>query len=519
VGDPAPAQTRHPTAALIVIGMALLVVTVDNSILNIALPELARDLHATTSDLQWILDSYVLVYACLMLTAGFIGDRIGRRRTLRWGAAGFGLASGIASFAPSATTLILARGLMGACAAFLTPVSLSVITNMFPDPGERTRAIGIWAAVAAVGGASGPVVGGLLLARFWWGSVFLVNVPITAAVVILLPLFAPESRDPTPHAIDVPGAALSIVGLVPLVWSTISGPDRGWSSTPVLSGFVVGVVFLGAFCWWELHTPHPMLDLRIFRLRSFAAASFANATIVSAWAAMSFAVVQLLQSVLGYSPLRAGLGLAPFAVVGAFGGLAGSRLSARFGRKEVMTTSLVLACAGMALLLLYRTSGGYPLLAVMLLVFMGGQSVLFTLTTASAMEDIPPGSSGVASAANTTLRQLGLAFGIAMGGSILSTVYRSHVVAATRSLGLTPDSILRARRSIASAVLEARALPAESGSKLLGAARHSFVPGFHASMGFGLAACLVGLFVAVKWLPRPARGAVRRDVDPGAIAH
>src|SRR4051812_4440056 len=263
--DPDVVQDRR-WLTLLVLCISLIVITLDNTILNVALPTLSRPvsdggLGATASQLQWTVDAYVLVFAGLLLTAGSLGDRFGRYRFLAAGLAIFGLGSLLSAFAPSANALIATRALMGVGGAFIMPATLSIITNVFTDPAERGKAIGVWAGVSALGIGLGPITGGFLLEHFWWGSIFIVNVPIVIAGLILGFFLVPESRDPEHAALDPLGAVLSIVALGSLLWAIIEAPGKGWTSTPILAGFAIGIVLLAAFFAWELHTPHPMLDI------------------------------------------------------------------------------------------------------------------------------------------------------------------------------------------------------------------------------------------------------------------
>src|SRR5262245_27859317 len=267
--DPLMVQRRR-WLTLFVLCLSLVVIVVDNSILNVALPTLAHPvtkggLGAAESDLQWIVDSYVLVFAGLLLTAGSLGDRFGRYRALAFGLAAFGLGSALAAFSGSAGALITFRAIMGVGGAFIMPATLSIITNVFTDPRERGRAIGVWAGASAIGLAIGPATGGLLLEHFWWGSVLLVNVLIVTVALVAGFFMVPESRDPANRPIDVPGAALSMAGLATLLWGLIEGPTRGWTSTGVLGAFVVGGGLIVGFLLWERHTPNPMLNLDFFR--------------------------------------------------------------------------------------------------------------------------------------------------------------------------------------------------------------------------------------------------------------
>ena len=292
--------------ALGVLSLSLILIGLDNTILNVALPTLSQDLHATDSQLQWIVDGYTLVFAGLLLTAGSLGDRFGRRKALFTGLIVFATGSLAATWAGSAGQLTAARAVMGVGGAIIMPATLSVLTNVFVDARERAKAIGIWAAVSGLGIVLGPTAGGWLLEHFWWGSVFLINVPIAAAALISGYWLVPESRDPAAPRVDVLGAVLSVAGLGTLVWAIIEGADRGWTSAPILSAFAVAAVTLTAFVYWQHRCEHPMLDLRFFRDRRFTTACVAITLVFFGMFGTIFFLTQYLQFVLGYSPLEAG---------------------------------------------------------------------------------------------------------------------------------------------------------------------------------------------------------------------
>src|SRR3954466_8431782 len=264
---------RQRWAALGVLCASLLAIVIDNTIVNVALPTLVRDLEADVAELQWVVDAYTLVFAGLLLLAGALGDRFGRRRTLLAGLGVFGGASACAAYAGGVDGLIVARAVMGAGAAFIMPATLSLLISVFTDARERMLAIGIWAATAGVGVALGPVVGGVLLDHFWWGSVFIVNVPVVAVAIIAARLLVPESRDPIARRVDWTGAALSGAALVTFVWAIIEAPSQGWTSATVISAFVLSAGALGAFVAWERRATEPLLDVRLFRNARFTAAS------------------------------------------------------------------------------------------------------------------------------------------------------------------------------------------------------------------------------------------------------
>ena len=299
--------------ALGVLCLSLLVIVIDNTIVNVALPTLVRDLEADVAELQWVVDAYTLVFAGLLLVAGALGDRYGRRRTLLAGLAVFGGASAWAAYAGGADGLIAARAVMGAGAAFIMPATLSLLISVFTDARERATAIGIWAATAGLGVALGPVVGGVLLDHFWWGSIFIVNVPLIVVAVLAGRRLLPESRDPVVRRIDWAGAALSVVGLVALVWAIIEAPVEGWMSAPVLAAAALATAALLAFVVWQRRTEEPLLDVRLFSNPRFTAASITVMVLFFALFGFLFLSTQYLQFVLGYSPSAAGVRVLPYA--------------------------------------------------------------------------------------------------------------------------------------------------------------------------------------------------------------
>ena len=300
-------------AALGVLCASLLAIVVDNTIVNVALPTLARDLGADVSELQWVVDAYTLVFAALLLLAGALGDRFGRRRTLLAGLAVFGLASAAAAYSGGVDRLILARAVMGAGAAFIMPATLSLLISVFTDARERALAVGLWAATAGLGVALGPVVGGLLLERFWWGSIFIVNVPLCVLAIVVGRRVIPESRDPVARRIDWTGAALSGAGLLAFVWAVIEAPAKGWTSAAVLAAGALAAVAFTAFVVQQRRAAEPLLDLRLFRNPRFTAASATIMVLFFALFGFLFLATQYLQFVLGYSPSAAGVRVLPYA--------------------------------------------------------------------------------------------------------------------------------------------------------------------------------------------------------------
>ncbi len=481
---------------LAVMCLSLMVIGVDNTILNVALPTLVRDLDATTSQLQWIVDSYTLVFAGLLLTAGSLGDRFGRRRALAGGLVIFGLGSVASAVAGSADQLILTRAVMGVGGALIMPATLSIISNVFTVPAERARAIAVWAGFSAMGIAIGPLSGGWLLEHFWWGSVFMVNIPIVALALLGGRLFVPESRDPAPRGLDPLGAVLSIVGLVALVWAIIEAPVHGWSDPTTLAAFALAAVVLGAFVAWERHTDHPMLDVRFFANPRFTAASTGVTMVFFALFGSAFVQTQYLQFVLGYSALEAGLRVAPIALVLMVAAPLSARLVERVGTKAVVASGLAIVSLALLVLAFATVSSGYTPVLVSMLVMGVGMGMTMAPATESIMGSLPRAKAGVGSAVNDTTRQVGGVLGVAIVGSLLASTYAS-------SLGTgAPEA---ARASVGAALRVAGDVGGAQGAALALAARSAFVDGMHVGVVVAAGAALFGSAVALAFLPSRAK--------------
>src|SRR6476659_3410517 len=383
--DPDVVQDRR-WLTLLVLCISLIVITLDNTILNVALPTLARPttdggLGATASQLQWTVDAYVLVFAGLLLTAGSLGDRFGRYRFLATGLAIFGAGSLLSAFAPSANALIVTRALMGIGAAFIMPSTLSIITNVFTNPAERGKAIGVWAGVSALGIGLGPITGGFLLEHFWWGSIFIVNVPIVIIGLVLGFMLVPESRDPQHAALDPVGAVLSIVALGSILWAVIEAPSHGWGAPEIIAGFVVGFLVLGLFFVWEVRSSHPMLDMRFFKNPRFSAASGAITLVFLSLFGTLFLTTQYLQSVLGYSTVKAGAVVLPQAIMLMIFAPLSNVWVLKWGNKRVVTTGLLLVATSFVLYLTFTPdSGVLGIIGVTMLTGIGMANVLAPCT-------------------------------------------------------------------------------------------------------------------------------------------
>jgi EmrB/QacA subfamily drug resistance transporter len=496
---------------LAVLCLSLLIIVVDNSILNVALKVLQRDLDASFSQLQWMVDSYTLVFACLLLTAGSLGDRFGRKGALQLGMLVFGAGSLLSAFATSPSQLIATRAIMGIGGAFIMPSTLSLITNVFP-PEERGRAISYWAAIAGVGVALGPISGGLLLEHFYWGSIFLVNLPIVGLALAGGAYLLPKSKDPAHPRLDLVGASLSIVGLLTLVYGIIQGPTEGWTSSTILGSFAIAAVVLAAFAWWELRSTHPMLNLQVFENARFSAASLGIMLIFFAMFGTTFLLTQYLQSTMGLSTLKAGAALLPWAGIMLVVAPLSARLAERFGTKLVVGIGLSFATISLLLIsTLPATNISYlrdvlPRLSLMAV----GMGLVMAPATESIMGSLPRAKAGVGSAMNDTTRQVGGALGVAVVGSVMLSVYGARVGDTIQAahLPVSADLISQARQNLSTAIALAHGKP-----KLVAQINEAFVAGMHRGVLFAAAATLIGAIAVFLYLP--ARGT---DPEPQAAA-
>ncbi|HEX4777467.1 MAG TPA: MFS transporter [Acidimicrobiia bacterium] len=510
-----PRLDRRRWWALAVMCLSLAVITLDNTVLNVALPALIRDVHASTSQLQWIVDGYTLVFAGLLLTTGSLGDRVGRKRALSTGLAIFCVGSAASAFAGSAGALVFTRAFMGIGAALIMPATLSLLTNVFRDPKERARAIGAWAAVAGGGGALGPVIGGFLLKHFWWGSVFLVNVPIAAVALVAGRFLLPESRDPHAPRLDVTGASLSVAGLVAVLWAIIEAPTKGWSSPMVAGSLLLGVVVIAAFVVWELTCDHPMLDVRFFRNPRFSAANGAITMTFFAMYGSMFVMTMYLQNVLGYAPLEAGIRLLPMAAIMLVVAPLSPRVVEHIGTKLVVGGGLLLSVLGLVLMSQVTVSSGYTLLLVSMSILSTGMGFVMAPATESIMGSLPVEKAGVGSAMNDTTRQMGGALGVAVIGSVLAASYRPGMASRVAGMHLPAGVASAATDSVGGAVDAAARLPGPVGRALASAGHAEFVHAFARAEIVGAVVVLLAAIVVFAFLPARAHDA--RAADAGAL--
>ena len=505
--DPAAIHARR-WWTLAVMCLSLMVIGVDNTILNVALPTLVRDLGATTSQLQWIVDSYTLVFAGLLLTAGSLGDRFGRRRALSIGLLVFGAGSVASALAGSAEQLILTRALMGIGGALIMPATLSIISNVFTVPAERGRAIAVWAGFSAMGIAIGPLSGGWLLEHFWWGSVFMVNIPIVLLALTGGRLFVPESKDPSPPGLDPLGALLSIAGLGVLVWAIIEAPVQGWSDPTTLSAFLAGAVLIAGFIAWELHTDHPMLDVHFFANPRFSAASTAVTLVFFALFGSTFLQTQYLQFVLGYSAFEAGLRVGPVALVLMVTAPLSARLVERVGTKYIVAGGLAIVSLSLVVLSFATVTSGYPLVLASILILGLGMGMTMAPATESIMGSLPRAKAGVGSAVNDTTRQIGGALGVAILGSLLASTYAS-------SLG---DAVPAAAKASVGAALDlAGRLDGADGAALAASAKAAYVEGMGVGVLVAAGVALLGSVIALVFLPSRARMETEHPPETGKL--
>ncbi len=502
-----PSAGRKEWTALAVLMLPLLLVSMDVSVLYFAVPFISQDLDPTATQQLWILDIYGFVLAGLLLTMGSLGDRIGRRRLLLIGALGFGLASVGAAYAPSAELLIAASAVLGIAGATLMPSTLALIRNMFHDDAQRSRAIAIWTGVLSTGVAIGPVLSGVLLQHFWWGSVFLVNIPAMLLLLVLGPVLLPEFRaDRADRAgrFDILSAALSLLAVLPVIYGIKEWATRGFSMEYVaLIG--VGIAAGAIFVLRQRRISDPMLDLALFRRRQFSGSATANAVAMFALVGNAVFLTQYLQSVQGLSPLAAALwSLAPSVVVGACAPLAGS-LGRRFDPAFVMAGGFLVAAVGFAVLTLVTPASTLAVVLIGAGVLSAGLVTVLTIVTEIAMRTIDPARAGSAAAVMETGSEFGGALGIAILGSVGAAIYAGRM-AVVDVPGAVPDAVHAARETLAGATIVAAELPADAGSALLAGARDAFTAGMHGVAFVGVALMAATAVLCVAILRRPPVG-------------
>ena len=494
--------------ALCVLALSLLVVSVGNTILNVGLPTIQDELDATASELQWIVDGYLLLFAGLLLAAGSLGDRFGRRRALLAGLLVFGAGSAWASFAGSPAELSAARAVMGLGAAGIMPTTLSVISNIFPED-ERPKAIAAWAAVAGMGVAIGPIAGGWMIEHFSWNAIFLFNLPAVVGCAIGALVLVPESRDPEAPRLDWRGCLLSFAGLAGVVWALIEAPERGWTDATVLAAAGVGAAILGAFVWWERRCAQPMLDVGVFRNLRFSAASLSVTFVYFALMGVMYFMTSYLQSVLGHDALEAGLRMLPIAAGMMVTAKTSVLLTRRVGTKIPVASGLAAVAGALVRVCGFTAETTDTELSLVLALMGAGIGMAMAPATEAIMGSLPKAKAGVGSAMNDVVREVAGTLRIAVLGSVLASAYAGGMGGATA--GLPADAAAVASDSVGGA----HAVAAQLGSAdLVTAANSAFVDAMGTTAWIAAAIAVVGALIAAAFLPARGRGEAERTHCP-----
>ncbi|KNX38159.1 MFS transporter [Luteipulveratus halotolerans] len=508
----APAATRREWIGLAVLAFPTLLLSIDMSVLYLALPSLTEQLHPTSTQQLWIMDSYGFMVAGFLVTMGTLGDRIGRRRLLLIGSAGFAAASVLAAYSTSAEMLIVARALMGITGATLMPSTLALISNMFRQPAQRGTAIAIWMSCFMGGMVVGPLTAGVMLQHFWWGSVFLLSIPMMVLLYAAAPALLPEYRDPDPGRLDLPSVLLSLAAILPVVYGLKEMARHGVTAgtvVPALAGVAVGVVFIRR----QTRLTHPLIDVRLFAIRRFSVSLGINVVAGLLMAGMFFLTTLYLQLVLGLSPLGSGAWMVPVQLCMVAASLAAPRIARRVRPAYVMTAGLALTAVGYAVVGLTAITGSYDAGPLRVVIGFAIASVGIALPTALIIDLVvgsaPPEKAGSASSVSETSAELGIAFGVALLGSLSSAVYRSGLVLPD---GLTSAQQAAARDSIGGAVETAQGLPAQVAADLMGSARDAFSTG----LAIGAAIAVVAFAAAAVVTHRMLRDVEAYDEEVGA---
>ena len=485
-----------------ILSMSLLIIGLDNTILNVAIPTLQREFSASATSLQWMVDAYILVFAGLLLTMGSLGDRFGRKRALQLGLVIFGLSSLFAAYADSSAQLITARALMGIGGALIMPSTLSILTDVFPRE-ERGKAIGIWAGVAGLGVGIGPLTGGVLLENFWWGSVFLINIPVVVIAIVTGLILVPESRDPHPKRLDIPGALLSITAISTLVYFIIEAPAHGWTNAFVIAGFLGGAVLTALFLIWESKIDHPMLNLAYFKNPRFSAGAGAIALGFFALFGMIFGMTQYLQFVQGFTPLEAGLRMAPIALGIAAGAGSSHRFVGKLGTNKVVAAGLVGLAVVFVTISFWQIDTNYWIVGGTFFFLAFSMGNVMAPSTDSVMGAVPEANAGVASAMNDVTRQVAGALGVAVIGSVINTAYSQKIEPAVADLPSEAavrfgDSI---GDSIGAALKIASMMPPEIAVGLIGAAKSGFTEALGIAVLAAAAMAIAAAILVLKFMP------------------
>jgi EmrB/QacA subfamily drug resistance transporter len=511
-----PTLTRtHRRVILLTLCLAAFTINLDTTIVNVALPTFVRDLGATTGQLQWIVDAYSLVFAALVLAAGSVSDRVGRKGALLTGLAIFGVGSLLGSQCSSPGQLIAVRALIGLGAAIIFPATLSILTNVFTDRTERAKAIGLWGAMTGLGVAAGPICGGWLLENFWWGAVFAAIAPVAAAVGILVALFVPSSRDPEAPRLDVVGLLMSTIAIGTLVFTIIEAPDAGWSSGRSLLGFAAAATVFALFVSWERRVTQPMLDVQLFRNLRFTAASGSVTVAFFALFGFVFMITQYFQFLKAYSPFGTGLRMLPVAFAVAAASIVGTKLAVTLGNKAVVSAGLGCIAVGFLWVSTASAATGYTEIAAQMIVIGVGLGFTTAPATEAIMGVVPKEKAGIGSAMNDTTRELGGTLGVAVIGSVFASIYNARL---NLPVGLPAQAAQAAHESVGSAFIAAQRV-AEAGlvpmaEQLRAAAATAFFDGF--AIGCIVAAGVAALGAIAAAVLLPAQPLAHVDDEPAA---
>ncbi|MEP7024330.1 MAG: DHA2 family efflux MFS transporter permease subunit [Actinomycetota bacterium] len=501
----APPQPQRRWWILAVLCLSVLLVVVDNTIVNVALPTMSRELSASTGGLQWIVDAYTLTFAGMLLVGGNLGDRLGRRRVLQAGLVLFAATSVAAALSQTTGELIAARAAMGAAAALIYPATLALLTNTFTVAKERATAIGIWSGVSGLAVAIGPVSGGLLLEHFSWSSVFYVSVPIVIIALVAGARLLPESRDASPGRFDPLGAVTSIAGIALLTWTLIEAPGHGWGSAATLGGFAGSAAILAVFGIAQTRRADPLLDVRLFRNARFSAASAAIALAFFGLFGFIFLITQYFQVVRGYNTLHAGLATLPFAAVTGVMSPVAIAAMKRVGTKLVVTAGLASMSAGFLVASTTGLDSAYwGRIIVSMTLMAAGLALTSSPATDAIMGALPPSKAGAGSAVNDTTRELGGTLGVAVIGSALSSVYGSHVVSALTSHGVPAAAVAAARQSVVAGLSVTQQLPPGLRDVAADAVRQAFISGVSAGSLVAAGGTIAAAIAALLYLPARA---------------
>lgn len=488
-----------------VMSIALGLIALEITIVNVALPAIQGDLNASSTGLQWIVEAYVLVFAGVLLVMGSLGDRYGRRLFLQLGTVVFAGASVLAMIADSATTLIIARAVMGVGGAMIMPGTLSIIVDVFPRK-DRVKAIAMWNAVGGMAVPLGLLLGGWLVENFWWGSVFAINIPVAVAIIAGTIFLVPESRDPNAKRPDIAGAVLSTAALSALVFAIIEGPAKGWASPLVAGGFALSVLAAVGFVITELRSDHPMLDVRLFRNRLFAWGAATVAIGFMALLGAIFILTQYVQIILGFGPFDAGLRFLPLPIGFIASAVITPPLVSRFGTRTISVLGLSILAIAVLMLMGVSTSTEYLYLGTAFLLFGLGVAMAMAPATEAVMRSVPGANAGVGSAVNDTARQVGGALGVGIAGSVVNSIYRSDLAGFATELPAEVSAAVTG--SLVGAAQAASAVDGELGGQIFTQASSAFMSGLEVSLAVIGGTVIAG--IAAVWIGFPGR---RREFE------